>query len=167
MDFDKLTNAINTAVDGFGDAVLSCLEQHSDVVEDIIHEQLYSGLNGEGQHLSPTYDDDPYFKSKQQAEWYKEWKRRITPPESGQKLFLPPRPVEVPNLFINGTFYFSIRTRREAESLKVYTGGFRDGPAIERKYGASIFMIGMEGKQYFTENILKDFLIKYWKLCGL
>ena len=82
-------------------------------------------------------------------------------------LFLPPRPVEVPNLFIIGTFYDSIRTERTADSLHVFTGGFRDGPLIEKKYGESIFMIGMSGKEYFNEHFLRDWILNYWKLCGL
>lgn len=167
MDFDKLSDAINTAVDGFEDAVLACLETNKGVVEDIVHEQLYSGVDGNNDYLSPTYDDDPYFKTPAHSKWYKDWKERITPPIHGEMLFLPPRPVEVPNLFIIGTFYDSIRTERTADSLHVFTGGFRDGPLIEKKYGESIFMIGMSGKEYFNEHFLRDWILNYWKLCGL
>ena len=82
-------------------------------------------------------------------------------------LFLPPRPVEVPNLFIIGTFYDSIRTERTSDSLRVYTGGFRDGPVIERKYGEAIFSIGMNGKEYFNEHFLRDWIEAFWRSCGL
>ena len=171
MDWDRLTDAINTAVDGFEDAVLACLETHHDVVEDIVHEQLYSGVDGNNNYLSPTYDDDPYFEEeghwKGKSRQYKAWKERITPPIQGELLFLPPRPVEVPNLFIIGTFYDSIRTERTADSLRVYTGGFRDGPLIERKYGEAIFMIGMAGKGYFNEHFLREWIENYWRMCGL
>ena len=93
MDWDRLTDAVNTAVDGFEDAVLACLETNKGVVEDIVQEQLYSGVDGNGNYLSPTYDDDPYFKTPEHSRWYKNWKERITPPIQGEMLFLPPRPV--------------------------------------------------------------------------
>ncbi|MCR5044649.1 MAG: hypothetical protein K6A93_11055 [Bacteroidaceae bacterium] len=166
-----MIGAIDLAVDNFEDCVLSCLETNHEVVEDIVHEQLYSGLDGNGQYLSPTYDEDPYFNEenrwKGKSRQYKEWKQRITPPMQGEMLFLPPRPVEVPNLFIIGTFYDSIRTERTSDSLRVYTGGFRDGPVIERKYGEAIFSIGMNGKEYFNEHFLRDWIEAFWRSCGL
>ena len=64
-------------------------------------DQLWDGKNADGNNITPSYLDDPYFKTKKQAEAYANWKNRITPNSRRDK--------NTPNLFINGFFYDSLR----------------------------------------------------------
>lgn len=170
MDFDRACEVFDLIADNFDDAVLACLEANGTAVADMIREQLYSGIDGDNQYLSPTYDNDPYFNEagpwQGRALQYKRWKELITPPIQSEVLFLPPRPVEVPNLYIMGNFHESITVSREADSLRVYTSGFQDGPEIERKYGEQIFMPTATAKEFFNVTFLTPSLEAFFHICG-
>ena len=81
-------------------------------------------------------------------------------------LELPPRPVEVPNLFITGLFHESIKAARAGDVIRVYTSGFRDGPLIEQKYGEAIFRLTDDAKEYFNIYALRPWLNDFLIKCG-
>lgn len=170
MDFDRLESVIDAIKDGIQDSILECLAEKRDIITQSVTEQLYSGLDGNGDYLSPTYDEDPYFN--EFGPWhgasyaYKKWKERITPPMRSPMLGLPPRPVDVPNLFITGLFHDSIKASRQGEVLRVYTSGFRDGPLIERKYGEQIFRLTDDAREYFNIYALRPWLNDFITNCG-
>ena len=88
--------------DGFQGQVLDCMGQNSHEMVVSVREQLYSGIDGEGNSLSPSYDSDPYFQDphagfydEDRGHWmncyrhperYIAWKQRITPPETSPYL---------------------------------------------------------------------------------
>ena len=141
------------------------MEEHKNVLVDCIQEQLYSGLDGTEHLLNPDYDTDTYFNEpgpwQNRAEQYKRWKERITPPLRSEMLYLPPRPVEVPNLFITGTFYDSITADRIDSGLRFSTKGFTDGSSIEKKYGEQILGIGDTAKEYFNIMYLRPWMERF------
>lgn len=167
---EEVYRVIHKIATGIKDECIDCLDENKDVVEGLIREQLYSGQNGKGKLLSPTYEDDPFFE--EPGHWfhrrkqYKHWKEKITPPIESEVLFLPPRPVEVPNLFITGTFHDSITATLIPDGLKIDTEGFKDGNDIKSKYGDDIFLLGSEGQRYFSEHILRPWLERFIKNCG-
>lgn len=59
-------------------------------------EQLFEGIGADGEYIRPFYSEDPYFKSAESAAKYARYKQKITPN--------PVRPIDVPNLFINGKY---------------------------------------------------------------
>ena len=61
MGIDEVAEIIGRIADGLEETLLKCLYDNSGVVLNAITEQLYSGLDGDGKHLSPSYDDDPFF----------------------------------------------------------------------------------------------------------
>ena len=81
-------------------------------------------------------------------------------------LYLPPRPVEVPNLFITGTFYDSITADRIDSGLRFSTKGFTDGSSIEKKYGEQILDIGDTAKEYFNIMYLRPWMERFFSECG-
>lgn len=170
MDFDRLESVIDAISTGIVDSILECLEENRDIITMSVTEQLYSGVDGNNDYLSPTYDDDPYFNEK--GPWhgaayaYKKWKERITPPVQSPVLGLPPRPTEVPNLFITGLFHESIKAERAGEVVRVYTSGFRDGPLIEKKYGEAIFKLTDDAKEYFNIQALRPWIDEFMIKCG-
>ena len=101
------------------------------------------------------------------SEGYKAWKGAITPPMSSSLLGLPPRPYDVPNLFINGKFYseiFSVSADRQIEIRVVESG---DGPSILGKYGEELFDLTSIAVQYFNEKYLIPYLQDFKDQCGL
>lgn len=161
---------IHRIADGFEKTVTQTMEEHSYDMAFCVKEQLYSGVDGEGRKLRPTYDDDPYFDQpgpwKGRSSDYKKWKESITPPEASDILHLPPRPVNVPNLFIDGTFYRSILARKSGDGIQIYTSGFRDGPVIESKYGDNIFRMGEQAVGYFNRENLIPAIEEFFQKCG-
>lgn len=169
MNIAQVASIIQKISDGFEEACIKCLDEKSNAVLLAVTEQLYSGLNGEGDHLSPTYDDDPYFD--EEGPWYhrskdyKAWKRGITPPISSSMLSLPPRPDEVPNLYINGKFYSEILAMRKGDVLEVNPGTGR-GPAIVAKYGDEILNMGPTAVEYFNDTFMLPAIGTFFKECG-
>lgn len=169
-DFDKLEHAVHDIVTGFEQACAECLMANKSVVEDLIGEQLYSGLDGDTNSLKPSYSDDPFFDIKgrwyHDSDGYIEWKKKITPPITSPRLNLPPRPVDVPNLYITGTFHESIRATVNGGKLLINTVGFSDGPDIVRKYGDNILNLGMDAREYVVIELLKPFIGNFFKRYG-
>lgn len=169
MGIEEVANIIHKIADGFEEACIKCLESNSGVVLHAVAEQLYSGLDGEEKHLSPTYDDDPYFEEEgywyHRAKDYKAWKYSITPPVAGTMLGLPPRPDEVPNLYINGKFYSEITAMRKGDVLVVDPGS-GNGSAIVAKYGDQILDMGQTAIEYFNTTYMLPAIDSFFKDCG-
>ena len=160
-DFDKLEQAVHGIVTEFEQACAECLTQNKSIVEDLIGEQLYSGLDGDTNSLRPSYSDDPFFDIKgrwyHDSDGYIEWKKKITPPITSPRLNLPPRPVDVPNLYITGTFHESIRATVNGGKLLINT---------VRKYGDNILNLGMDAREYVVLEMLKPFIGNFFKRYG-
>ena len=169
-DIYHVAKVIADITNGIEESVVECMDENKALAENLVREQLMCGQDGNGEYLSPSYDNDPYFDKegpwKGRAKAYKEWKMKITPPSSGILTKINARPSDIPNLFIDGTFHSSIKARKSNEGLDIYTSGFRDGPSIERKYGDNIFNLTDESKTYFIDKKLFPFLEEFFKKCG-
>lgn len=169
MNIQSVCDIIHKIADGFEDNAVECLCTHSDVVLTLIREQIYSGVDGDGKYLSPTYDNDPFFEEPgkwyHRAKDYKAWKYRITPPETSLYLHLAPRPVEVPNLFIDGTFFGQINAEMRGRELDI-TPGNGNGPTIREKYGDRLFMIGSNAVEWFNTEFMWPAIECFFSNCG-
>jgi hypothetical protein len=176
MDIEEVTNIITQIADGIEDCILKCMHENSYFFSDAVREQLYSGLNGAGEYLSPTYEEDPYFRTVNWcqtwegvtyygAEGYKEWKEVITPPEGSTMLDLPPRPSSVPNLFIDGTFYNTIENVKGGDGVSVVASG-GDAPMIVAKYGSVILDITDVAIEHFNTNYTISAIETFYSNCG-
>ena len=58
---DEVYEVIHKIATGIKRECLACMEDNSNVIESLIREQLYSGMNGKERLLRPDYDNDPYF----------------------------------------------------------------------------------------------------------
>lgn len=170
-DFDKLEHAVHSVVTGLEQACADCLMENKAVVEELIEEQLYSGLDGDTNSLRPSYSDDPFFDIKgrwyHDSDGYIEWKKKITPPVTSPRLNLPPRPIDVPNLYITGAFHESIRASVNGDSLSIGTFGFTEGPDIVRKYGDNILNLGVDARECIVLEMLEPFIGDFFKKYGL
>lgn len=169
MDIEEVAAIIGRIADGLEDACARCLEDNKATVLQAVKEQLYSGQDAEGEHLSPTYDDDPFFNEPgywyHRAFAYKMWKYSITPPQRGLMLGLSPRPVEVPNLFIDGTFYAGLDASRSADGLDLFATSKR-GADIVDKYGDRILGLGPTAVEFFNDMYMLPAIGVFLKDCG-
>lgn len=109
--------------------------------------QLLRGLTKEGEYLSPKYSEDPFFKSKESAKRYAQWKKRIEPIKTD-------RPEDVPNLYIVGVFHSKIDVEANAsEYTFTNTASFASG--VEGKF-KNIYGLTSESK---SETYIPDYLL--------
>lgn len=169
MSIEDVVDIIGRIAAGFEAACARCLAENSDVVISCIKEQMLSGLDGEENHLTPTYDNDPYFDEAgfwyHRAKDYKAWKRSISPQVSGAVLGLPPRPDDVPNLYITGVFYSEITAAPNGYGLDIDPGN-GNGPAIVAKYGDCLLDIGPTAIGYFNANFMLPAIESFFRDCG-
>lgn len=165
--------------DGFRDEVLRCMDDNSHEMTLSVREQLYSGIDGNGAPLSPSYEEDPYFDSPRAGyydedaghwvpcfmhpERYIAWKERITPPVAGERLGLSPRGVGTPNLFIDGTFHESIDAKATSQGVEIFTSGWSSGTQVEGKYGSQIFALSDPAVGHFNNNFLWPWLRSWYE----
>lgn len=159
MDIRSVAEIIGRIAEGFEKTCAQCLSDNKRIVVLAIQEQLYTGRNGTGAYLKPTYDEDPFFNEeghwKGKSAQYKAWKQKITPPQADfiLPLGLTARPDSVPNLYISGRFYEEITAQMSGNVLMTDPGG-GCGPDIVSKYGEEILMIGDSAVGYFNENYM-------------
>lgn len=169
MRIEQVADIIHRIASGFEENAVKCLDEHSQTMVSAVKEQLYSGLDGEGEYLSPTYDEDPFFEEPgtwhHRSNAYKEWKREITPPDRSVILNLPPRPESVPNLFIDGTFYSQINATMQGDMLYINPGS-GNGSDIVGKYGEEILLPGDTAIRYFNWEWMLPSIEDFFKKCG-
>lgn len=169
MGIEEVAGIIHKIAEGFEESCRQCLSDNSGVVLTEVREQLYAGLDGNGEYLSPTYDNDPFFNEEgywhNRAADYKAWKLTIMWTNRNRLLGLDQRPDEVPNLFIDGTFYFDITAARRGDVLVVDPGS-GNGPDIVEKYGDQILNLGRTAVEYFNEELLLPSIARFFKNCG-
>lgn len=174
MTVEQMRERIRRIKDGFEGEVVKCMGENRHEMTVSVREQLYSGIDGDNKPLTPTYSRDPWFQNPragfydesahmfvscyQHPERYIEWKNRITPPEASSRLNLPARDSDTPNLFIVGTFHGSIDARATASGVEIFTAGWTEGPAVERKYGSQIFGLSDPAVGHFNTNYLMPWL---------
>lgn len=169
MGIEEVATIIDLIADGLEDACAKCLEDNADFILLLIKEQLYSGQNGKGQYLDPNYRNDSFFDQEgrwyHKAEEYERWKYEITPPIASRVLGLPPRPKEVPNLYINGKFYGEINAYLRGHTLEIDPGG-GNGIEIVDKWGEDILTMGEQAKEFFNAHYMLPAIDEFFKRCG-
>ena len=122
------------------------LNQTSSTAVQMNRGQLYDGKLSTGDDISPTYLEDPYFKSKESAQKYSDWKDAITPN--------PRRKKGVPNLFIIGAYHESITAEAKGGGL-LYKSSFYRASNIESKFSVNVYGLGGEYREQFLQNELE------------
>lgn len=165
--------AVKQFVEGFEPMIRGVMVAQKKEIQVYITEQLYSGVNGNDKPLRPTYINDPYFKTKESGNWYKnakgymQWKKSITPPYASSWLGIPRRSPDTPNLIIRGDFHDSITATPINKGLRIGSEGISFSSDIEKKYGQAIYRVGSYARKYFIEKYIKKGIENYFRKFGL
>lgn len=149
----KIKQNVTRTRDSIEDTSVLAIQLTSDILVEENRDQLYDGKDRLGRDITPSYLDDPYFKSRESAQRYSDWKDTITPN--------PNRTKGTPNLYIVGTYHKSIKIDVSGTSI-IYKASFR-GPEIEAKYGENIYGLGGSRRLKYTEGVLKPVLVRLLK----
>jgi hypothetical protein len=125
------------------------LEENKDLFLDLNREQLMEGKLSTGNDISPTYLEDPFFKTREAAQKYSDWKDKITPN--------PKRKKGVPNLFITGPFHNSL----EMEVMKdkgeyEINSTYKDAESIMDTFTTDILGLNDEKMEELIEKKLGE-----------
>lgn len=123
------------------------VEETKEEMLELNRMQLLRGLDSEGDYLSPKYSEDPYFKSKESAKRYAEWKKRIEPIKTD-------RPEDVPNLYIIGVFHSKIGVDVGASEY-TFSNSASFSSGVESKF-KNIYGLNPESK---SETYIPDYLL--------
>ena len=160
-----ISEQVSMFVNGFRPMLETTIMRNRDFIDMAIRDQLESGLDGDEKELRPNYLNDPYFKTRKDAERYMRWKERITPPRES-RLGLRPRAVKTPNLRINGFYHQSIRSVVVDGGVRIEAGA-NFSSEIEGKYQNNLYKLGHTAKRQFYRQILRKELRAYFKRFGL
>lgn len=124
------------------------LEKDKEKILSLNRLQLFEGKDSDGNDLSPTYQEDPYFKTRESAQRYSDWKDKITPN--------PKRKPGVPNLYINGYFHNSIDASVRVDGIQ-FDSSFDKASSIENKFGSHIYGLNDESKTELMHTVKPNF----------
>ncbi len=143
------------------DAIDKIVSDNKDVLLSLNRDQLLFGRNSEGKLLAPKYLQDPYFKTKAQAESYARMKYKMESVHNSRlwvdiQLF-PYKPKDTPNLIVTGSFQdgMFILTGKDQYQLG---STYKDTPAIDQKYNGKIFGLADKSKDYFYRYYMRKIL---------
>ena len=124
--------------------VVEALQENEEQLLALNRQQLFEGKDSQGKDLSPTYLEDPYFKTKEAAQRYSDWKDKITPSSK--------RKSGVPNLYINGMFHNSIDATITVQGITTDSDApFSSG--VEGKFGTVIYGLNDEKKPILLKTV--------------
>lgn len=162
MTIGQMLNKAQKFERGFKKKIAQTLRENKKVVLDLQKSQLLSGIDAEGQPLTPTYTSDPFFKSPEAAERYKKRKEAKEPIHDGLKRYdiFGRKGSDTPNLIYTGKFHKSLRVEVGEDSLRIH-GTWSKAPNIENKYRTATGLNKTSFK-YIWDNYAKPDLIDYW-----
>lgn len=108
-------------------------------------QQLLDGKTNQGTDISPTYLEDPFFKTQEQAQAYSDWKDRISPPSNRRK--------GVPNLFINGYYHSTRKVVIQGERI-VFSSPYGEQHGFEEKY-KNLDGLNPDSRKKFIPEVLQ------------
>jgi hypothetical protein len=134
-----------------GQAAIDVLTASTDDLVSLNLEQMYDGKTNKGVDIRPSYFEDPYFKTYEQAAAYSDWKDKITPNHR--------RNPGTPNLYINGFFYRSVFAQMRGDSI-FFGSSWTEGNDIEQDF-KDIYGLGGQHRVIFVNDYLRPQFNKY------
>lgn len=156
-------------VDNWPKVIETIVARYGHELVDLNRAQLLLGRNTDEQLLSPTYLNDPYFKTQKAAQAYYQKKKRL---EAAHKIRIvfplnyPNKPSDTPNLIIRGNFQNGMYITRTAEDFTIgshpqYPLTDEDAADIEQKYNYKVFGLTPLSKEFWWNYRLRQELYDY------
>lgn len=148
---DQLLNKVTDVNEGLtsGALIRNVVTEHETDIMDRQYEQLFEGKTATGDDIRPYYSEDlqpgGYFKSKDSAKRYVEWKLSLSYPIQVT------RNSDAPNLFVNGKFHSELGVIFGPDIMTI-VGKTGYAQNIVTKYGLAQFGISPERWADIFEN---------------
>ena len=162
MTLESLLNGVRQVRDGLrGSLMRDVLKEHEQEIVEQQRIQLLEGKDSNGNDMHPFYSEDVkprgYFRTKDSAQRYAEWKKTISYPYTVK------RNADAPNLYITGVFHDDLGAEFRDEEMEIVPDtGYAAN--IMAKYGRNAFGLSTEKwGVIFVEKGAKDELIERMK----
>lgn len=156
---DSLLNGARQLRSGMQGALIrEVLQPHEQEIVEQQRIQLLEGKASDGKDLHPYYSEDikpsGYFRSRESAQRYADWKRSISYPHSVR------RNPDAPNLYITGVFHNDLGAEFGTDSVAIVPDTAY-AAKIMAKYGMNVFGLCWEKwGVIWNENGAKEQLIR-------
>lgn len=138
-----------------GSIASTITEKNEKHITSAVKSQLWDGQKPDGSDITPSYLDDPFFKTRKQAEGYANWKMKLSKNSKRNKY--------APNLYINGYFYGTIMVKMNKEKFEVGSTWSEVGSKYKDALGLSV----EHGSEIVEEYIRPEWEVMVEKLTGL
>lgn len=129
---------------------------------ELMKDQLYAGLDGDGNPLRPTYQDDPYFKEfknpQAAAQAYSDWKDGMM--QRTHNTLFAKRPSGTPNLIITGSWFYDTLVAYAGNDSLIINAQSPIINELEGKYGDALLKLSPLALKFYTEEHLFERLQK-------
>lgn len=140
------------------------ISDNKDVLLSLNRDQMLLGRDADGNILSPSYLQDPYFKTQEAAQSYARMKYAL---ESSHRSLLW-TPVQLyqekdrntPNLIVTGLFQDGLYITTGGGSFDINSSYIASGD-INKKYKGRVFGIAPKSNEYFYLEFIKPTLLKH------
>jgi hypothetical protein len=138
-----------------------------DVVIDLNQAQLLYGRDADGELLTPSYPDDPYFKgNKKRSDAYMEMKKALSPQLAPHIQLFPEKPEETPNLIVTGTWFHNYFYANVGGGKYTIGSTGRAADDIQKKYesyGHPVFGLAKPSRDYYFRGFIKPAILRSYK----
>lgn len=124
-NFKRLRDGWNSV--DLPEIVADIAEEHEAELAQMNREQLLAGKDNQGRYLI-KYTDDPFFKSREAAIRYMNWKKHISPNKD--------KPADVADFFISGYTHGTIFANRQGKSIVFDSTGRFNASILQKTNGA-------------------------------
>jgi len=167
MTINQMLNKAKTFERGYKKKLAQTLRENKKVIIDLQESQLLSGQDANGKWLTPSYLNDPYFKTPEAAERYRQRKIKNAAKHEGLKRYdiFGRNGGNTPNLIYSESiqkskFYKGLRVEVANETLRIHST-WSKAPYVESKYPTAT---GLSPKafRYIWDKYAKQDLLDYW-----
>lgn len=138
---------------------------NSEVLLSLNRDQMLLGRDAEGNVLTPSYLEDPYFDTPEQAVTYAAMKQRLEAEHKARienPTIYPDKDRNTPNLIVTGPFQDNMFVLAEGDSF-LLGSTYPDTPDIDSKYGGCVFGIAPASRDFFYRQYLRPALMNFLK----
>ena len=143
------------------------VEKEQDVLLSLNRDQMLLGRNTDGDPFTPSYLDDPYFKTSEQAQAYANMKKALESIHRSRienPINYPDKDSNTPNLIVTGPFQDSMFIQSESDSFFI-DSRYEDSGDIENKYNGKVFGLAPLSMEFFyTYYLLEQLKIHLYEL---
>ena len=158
QDLRKRIKRVQKNLTHIGDKIGEVVESRKDVILSLNRDQMLLGRDAEGKVLTPSYIDDPYFKTKRHADMYRHMKYKLESEHRARiehPSLYPDKDKNTPNLIVTGVFQSGMFINVGSGTFTIGST-YKDSNDIESKYRGLVFGLSPESKEYFYNHYLKE-----------